>query len=115
MATGGRQLDITDETDFIEGDTAGLFVSRWNLLSDAFVELPYVDNIRLPLNITFNGECASDLGGPRKEFLSLCIAEIQTKFLDGNTLRSDLPEELARHRFFYAGLLVGMYELSNFV
>jgi hypothetical protein len=111
----GRQLDITDEDDYIEGETSPIFVSRMNIFPDALSEMDFIENIRLPLDVTFSGECASDYGGPRKEFFSICLNIIQDEFMcdesDPPELNSEQPEKLANKSFYFAGLIVGKYKL----
>lgn len=67
----GRPLDLTDPNPTIEGETTEIFVSRMNIFQDGMDELLGGTECdpSLPLEVTFTGEYAQDLGGPRKEFL----------------------------------------------
>ena len=62
----------------MEGETNFIHVDREDILQSAFEELRSLENPRL----SFYGELASDLGGPRKEFFMLCLREIQSKYFD---------------------------------
>ena len=77
----GRPLDIRDPTQITEGATTEVFVSRLNIYADGMDEIVggTCHDYSLPLEITFIGECARDLGGPRKEFLSSMLRQIQEK------------------------------------
>ena len=71
----GRALDIKDPTQVLEGETADIFISRLNLFEDGLEELicEMGHEPSLHLEVNFNGECAQDLGGPRKEFLGAMV------------------------------------------
>lgn len=68
----GRPLDIIDESCFLEHETREMFVSLLNLFQDGVDELLQgeVNDYSVPLDVTFTGELAQDMGGPRKEFLT---------------------------------------------
>lgn len=59
----GRDLDVTDESVTLDGQTTSLFISRLSILEDSFSELAIAENIRFPLEVNFHGEQAEDLGG----------------------------------------------------
>ena len=79
----GRPLDIRDESELIEGQTTKIFVSRWNVYEDGMDELlsGSSPDYSLPLEVTFTGECAQDMGGPQKEFLGAIMREVKFKLL----------------------------------
>ena len=104
----GRPLDIRDESELIEGPTTEIFVSRLNIYEDGMDELlsGTSPDYSFPLEVTFTGECAQDLGGPRKEFLGAMMREIRFKLFkekDGEgtfVLRDDM---VAVNRMHYLG------------
>ena len=115
----GRKLDITDDLEPIDetGDVIPLFISRSYLLTDAMSEfLSLTDNgsdLRMPLSITFYGELAVDYGGPRKEFLQLCLREILDETVglfqevaNGFQL-TNIQNHIGNRYYFGAGLLCG--------
>ena len=77
----GRALDIKDPTQVPEGETVEIFVSRLNLYEDALDQLrgEISHDPSLPLEVAFNGECAQDLGGPRKEFLGAMVRAVKER------------------------------------
>lgn len=116
----GRQLELDNdmnESETLEGETLGIFVSRDRIVESGFNELlePGL-NFRLPLDVTFYGEEAPDLGGPRKEFFS-CIMKQMTleehrlfiETNDGNFILSEDTAQLDKRWFYAAGLVCGMY------
>ena len=104
----GRPLDILDESGLLEGETTEIFVSCFNVYTDGMDELlnkPDHD-YSLPLDVTFNGEMAEDLGGPRKEFLSSMVRQIKDKLFvkndpDGTFVLHQY--EIAENRSHYFG------------
>ena len=110
----GRPLDILDESELIEGETNEIFVSRLNIYEDAMDEvLCGTDpDYSIPLQVTFTGECAQDMGGPRKEFLGAIMREIKSRLFEemsGETtfvLRDDVVA-VDRMHFFGAGIIFG--------
>lgn len=105
----GRDLDVTDESVTLDGQTTSLFISRLSILEDSFSELAIAENIRFPLEVNFHGEQAEDLGGPRREFFTIMVKEIQDRMIDeeGNFMASD--ERIANKHFFFAGILLGIF------
>ena len=75
----GRSLHKMDESVVLEGETSEIFVSRFNVYDDGMDELlnKTDHDYSLPLDVTFNGEMAHDLGGPRKEFLAAMVRQIK--------------------------------------
>ncbi|KAK3107016.1 hypothetical protein FSP39_005117 [Pinctada imbricata] len=107
----GRPLDVVSMAEAIEGDTSAIFISRNNLFEDAMEELKNLGNIRCPLEVSFYGEEAMDLGGPRKEFLAFLMQEIQDRFLvthQGDVILQINEDAIGKHHFFYAGMAVGI-------
>lgn len=112
----GRQLELESDSATIEGETLPIFISRIDLLQTSFDELLEPNlNFRLPLEVTFYGEEAEDLGGPRKEFLGSLLKEIT---LEQHRLFQEEEDGLYRFTndeqmrdkkwFFAAGLTCGM-------
>ena len=64
----------------------------------------------LPLEVTFTGESALDLGGPRREFLGAVMRDIRDKLFteqqEGYVLFEDLAA-LEKRYYFGAGLIFG--------
>ncbi|XP_028403172.1 uncharacterized protein LOC114525912 [Dendronephthya gigantea] len=115
----GRPLDVMDPTVQLEGETTDVFVTRENIYEDGMDELLGglgVSDPSLPLEVTFTGECAQDLGGPRKEFLGAMTREIKDHLFvvggDTYTLRQDVVAETRRY-FFGAGLVFGYSMLQG--
>ena len=103
----GRQLDISSASNTLEGETNFIHVDREDILQSAFEELRSLENPRLTLEVSFYGELASDLGGPRKEFFMLCLREIQSKYFDKG-LRDYMSED-----YEVVGLIMGLSILQN--
>lgn len=103
----GRPLDIISSTDTVEGETNFIHVDRQGVLKSAFEEINLLENPRLTLEVSFYGELASDLGGPRKEFFMLCLREIQSKYFDQG-LRDYMSTD-----YEAVGLIMGLSMLQN--
>ena len=56
----GRQLDITDPTSELLGDTNFILVDRENLLETGLDEISNLVHLRLPVEVNFTGEAARD-------------------------------------------------------
>jgi hypothetical protein len=68
----GRQLDLANDRDLVEGKTTQIFVSTSSIYHDVIEEVLSDEfDPSLPLKVTFVGENAEDYGGPRKELLRL--------------------------------------------
>ena len=114
----GRPLDITGESDPIDGDTTPIFVSRQSLFEDGMSELLAEDPppvLNTPLEVTFYGERAQDFGGPRREFILAMLQEIKERLLleEDNEKGYKLRYSLAavNHRHFYgAGVVFGAFD-----
>ena len=110
----GRSLDIMDESVVLEGETSEIFVSRFNVYDDGMDELlnKTDHDYSLPLDVTFNGEMAQDLGGPHKEFLAAMVRQIKDKLFvkdDRDATFILHQNELAENKSQYlgAGLIFG--------
>ena len=65
-------------------------------------EFETISNTRLTLEVKFYGEGAEDYGGPRKEFLSMSVNALKTKyFADG--WRNHIAKE-----YETVGLVIGI-------
>lgn len=107
----GRPSDVQWEDETIEGDTSHLYVSRKSCLRYSIEELCHQKNLRFPLEVTFLGELAQDLGGPRREFFEKALIEMKKELLY-TTSNSEIRlveniEFLATKMYFYFGLLIG--------
>ncbi|XP_052286845.1 uncharacterized protein LOC127882320 [Dreissena polymorpha] len=82
----GRPLEINEDNlnTGIEGETNFIMVDRSNLIQTAFDEISTltVNNLRKCLEVQFYGETAVDYGGPRKEFFSLILQQLQKEYFD---------------------------------
>ncbi|XP_069129254.1 uncharacterized protein [Argopecten irradians] len=112
----GRPLDLETEEETIEGETSQIFVSRRDIFRDATEEISLLENIRLPIDVTFYGEEAVDFGGPRREFFVLVLKEIKDKLLEErgeSVLLRECNEDLALQRYFTAGVVIGLSILEG--
>lgn len=103
----GRQLEITDPTSEIEGETNFILVDRENLFQTGLDEISNLTNLRNPIEVNFIGETARDYGGPRKEFFRLMLTDVKEKLFDGG-LRPDLAE-----KYTTCGVVMGLSVLQN--
>ncbi|KAL3843283.1 hypothetical protein ACJMK2_021225 [Sinanodonta woodiana] len=78
----GRKLELENEESTIEGETSFIIVDRNNLTETALDEIRGIVNLRLTLEVQFYGETAVDYGGPRKEFFSMVLRDIQKEYFD---------------------------------
>lgn len=78
----GRKLELESESGTIEGATNFILVDRENLLETAFVEIKEIVDLRNTLEVQFYEENAVDLGGPRREFFTLVLRQIQEHYFD---------------------------------
>ncbi|KAL3864771.1 hypothetical protein ACJMK2_006426, partial [Sinanodonta woodiana] len=72
-------------------------------------EIQFQENIKFPLEVNFHGECARDLGGPRKEFFFAFLKEFKDRMLiyeDQQIMLKSEDEYIARHHYLYAGVLI---------
>ena len=117
----GRKLDLETDSEILEGDTSSIFVSRQRLLETGFQEILDPEfNERHPLEVTFYGEEAADVGGPRIEFLNLMLKEIIKEEMrmfkeqgGGAFIFTDDENNISKRYFYAAGLLCGMYDFLS--
>jgi hypothetical protein len=103
----GRSRDVCDEDQLMEGDSSNVFVRRASAFEDSLEEVQHLDNIRWPLEVTFCGEAAIDMGGPRREFFGIFYTSFKENLLCMKGDSADLSDGEVRH-YFYAGLIIGM-------
>lgn len=119
----GRKLDITNESEMLEGETTNIFVSRERIhvLETGFSELMEPNlNFRLPLEVTFYGEEAQDVGGPRKEFFNMLLKELAKEenqlFVEeeeGQFVFTNNDHIFGKKWFYAAGLVCGLSIVQN--
>ncbi len=78
----GKPLDVVSSCSTIEGDKNYIFVNRQDILSSVFEEFKSITNPHLTLEVSFYGESAEDLGGPRREFFRLSLQEMKAKYFE---------------------------------
>lgn len=79
----GQPLDVTDPSVPLDGETNLILVNRQNVFQSAKEEFQSVSEVtdpRVTLEVSFYGEGAVDVGGPRKEFFRLCLQEIKKDY-----------------------------------
>lgn len=103
----GRDLDVSDESSELSGNTNYISVDRDNVLETTFSELKDVKDPRITFEVQFYGEEAEDRGGPRKEWIRLCNQKIQLKYFE-----QGLKEHLASD-YFYVGQMAAIALLQN--
>ena len=99
----------------IEGQTPEIFVSWWNVYEECMDKLLSGTslNYSFPLEVTYVGECAQDMGSPHKEFLGAMMREIKLKLFtekDGKTtyILRDYMVSVNRMHYSRAGIVFGM-------
>lgn len=108
----GRQLDLTSEAELVEGEVFSMYIDRYDFFQSTVDEVLAVDNpnLRLPLEVVFVGEQASDLGGPRKDFLSLSMRTLRERLFEetaeGHVIL-DNPTYVRDKHYYVAGLIIG--------
>ena len=103
----GRQLDVIELTDGLDGQTNYICVDRQKILSTTFDEFKTIEDFRLTFEVDFMGELAKDSGGPRKEWIRLMNARIKEKYFE-NGLREMLESD-----YYHVGIMVGIALLQN--
>jgi hypothetical protein len=103
----GRDLDVSDVSSELSGDTNYISVDRDNILETTFSELNDVKDPRITFEVQFYGEQAEDRGDPRKEWIRLCNQKIQPKYFE-----QGLKEHLASD-YFYIGQIAAIALLQN--
>ncbi|XP_064626213.1 uncharacterized protein LOC135486700 [Lineus longissimus] len=84
----GRPLDVDVERSLtMVGDVEEIFLDREEIFPTAFSELMRGHvNRRLPLRVNLLGEDVDDLGGPRREVLTLLHREVLNNFVANGSL-----------------------------
>ncbi|XP_061171879.1 uncharacterized protein LOC133181380 [Saccostrea echinata] len=105
----GRKLELEDLATLDEGDTTFILVDRANVLETALDEINAIkdEDLRKTLEVNFYNECASDQGGPRKEFFRLVLSAIKEKYFD-----KGLREHLAKD-YITVGKIMALSMLQN--
>ena len=88
-------------------DANPITVDRDNVLATTFSELEFIENFRLTFTVDFMGEHASDLGGPRREWIRIMNKAIKQKYFDKG-LRQYLSED-----YYYVGIMIAIAMLQN--
>ncbi|KAJ8310003.1 LOW QUALITY PROTEIN: hypothetical protein KUTeg_011868 [Tegillarca granosa] len=89
----GRDLEINGDTVELDAETSPI------ASYDAEEKLQYLPNLRLPMEITFCGEEAQDLGGPRKEESNI-LEKLEKRKKDSNHINK--VKDALRKRLFPA-------------
>ena len=103
----GRDLDVSDVSSELSGDTNYISVDRDNILETTFSELNDVNDPRITFEVQFYGEQAEDREGSRKEWIRLCNQKIQPKYFE-----QGLKEHLVSD-YFYIGQIAAIALLQN--
>ena len=103
----GRDLDVTSESELMEGETNYICIDRHDILKTTFTELASIENFHITFEVDFMGEKARDLGGPRKEWIRLMNLAVKEKYFD-HGLREHLSDD-----YFYVGIMMGIALLQN--
>ena len=78
----GRDLDVTTESELMEGETNYICIDRHDIVKTTFTELASIENFHITFEVDFMGEKARDLRGPRKEWIRLMNLAIKEKYFD---------------------------------
>ena len=78
----GRKLDLAEHNSTCEGETNYICVNRDDILKTTFNELESLTDFCITFEVDFMGEMASDLGGPRKEWIRHVNHAIKGKYFD---------------------------------
>ena len=91
-------MDTSSPSQTLEGETNFISINRYDVLKSAFKEIKAIENLRLTLEVSFYGEIAGDMGGPRREFFRLCLRKIKEYYFDNGlrTLLADDYEEVGK-------------------
>lgn len=113
----GRPLDLQNPGEYLEGETNEIFVGRNSIFIDGSNEILAIQNVRYPLNVTFYGEVAEDLGGPRREFFELYINYFKENVLDTdeNSVKlKKITSVLVQRHYWAAGIISGKFKYNYF-
>ena len=72
-----RDLDVSNESSQLSGDTNYILVDRDSILKTTFEELKKIADPRVTFEVQLFGEEARDNGGPRMEWIRLCNQQMQ--------------------------------------
>ena len=103
----GCKLKIKNFSECLEGETNYILVNHQQVLNSAIEEIETIVAPRLTLQVFFYGEVATDMGGPRREFFSLCMQEIKAKYFNNG-----FKEHLASD-YSIVGLIMALSILQN--
>ena len=103
----GRKLDLTEHESTCEGETNYICVNREDILKTTFNELESLADFCITFEVDFMGEMASDLGGPRKEWIRHVNRAIKEKYFDHGLLYH------CANDYFFVGLMMGIALLQN--
>ncbi|XP_050416057.1 uncharacterized protein LOC126829925 [Patella vulgata] len=117
----GKKMDVLEEDyDSKENTAFEIFISRDDIFNDMLSEFSRNVDISYLLDVTFIGEEASDMGGPRREFLTLALQAIKERLIKDGYLVSekDIGHEayltlLHKKAFEIAGIVVGLSLLEG--
>ena len=103
----GRQLEVTNCDETIEGETNYITVDRDRILQTTFSELQYITNYRLTFQVDFMGEECVDQGGPHKDWIRLMNQAIKEKYFDQGL------RPLLAQGYFFVGIMMAVAILQN--
>ena len=103
----GRAMDVPDNSSPPEGETNYITVDRSNILKTKFTEFESIADFCKTFEVDFMGEEATDLGGPRKEWIRLMNHAMKEKYF-ANGLREFLSDE-----YYFIGVMMGIALLQN--
>ena len=84
---------------------------RETLYSDGMSELLEEEDIDLsvPLSVDFAEEMATDLGGPRRQFLGMMMREIKNRFFSDDGQLTELLYYKEKKHYYGIGLIIGKF------
>lgn len=84
---------------------------RDNIYSDGMTEMLQEEDVDLsvPLCVDFSEEVAVDLGGPRRQFLSMMMREITSRFFSDDGQLLEILYFLEKRHYYGAGLIIGKF------
>ncbi|KAK3749365.1 hypothetical protein QZH41_010356, partial [Actinostola sp. cb2023] len=80
-------------------------------MAEIMTDIP-IDDYSIPLDVTYNGECARDYGGPRREFLGAIVKAIKDRLFkehqdeEGFVLMKDITA-IQKQYYYAAGIFFG--------
>ena len=103
----GRQLNLLDASEELEGETNLISVGRDRVIETTFAEFKYITNFCITFEVDFMGEVAKDMGGPRLEWITLMNKAMQKKYFEKG-LRSQMSDD-----YYWVGVMCGITILQN--